>query len=396
MKKSISKKISHFFFFLYIYIVFLFSACSFRSEDKLLSQLIENWDNIPSNHQNISNLNSFLDDFERYKESDEYYVNTMINQNYLNNVKNFEESLYRLSKADNQTDYYNYYSESSKLLLRLVKEDNTISKKTIISAIFIFLVLFIFLIQVSIFLFIFLSKYEKLQNETREIGYYSDFMFQGIQNERKRISRELHDSVCQDLRAVKLETELMNLSGEENQKIKETVISMISKSIEDLRSICNTLSPMGSKNDKQTSVWQSFISSLDNLIENKLEKTDISFNVKIETLIDVGNLNLYKVGNIFRIIQEALSNIEKHSKAKNASILIRNNELNGKKTILLFIIDDGVGIKNVSLKGAKINSNGFHFGLNNMAQRASELGADFSIISEFGDGTKIRLEVPVE
>lgn len=221
-------------------------------------------------------------------------------------------------------------------------------------------------------------------------------MFQGIQNERKRISRELHDSVCQDLRAVKLETELMNLSGEENQKIKETVISMISKSIEDLRSICNTLSPMGSKNDKQTSVWQSFISSLDNLIENKLEKTDISFHVKIETLIDVGNLNLYKVGNIFRIIQEALSNIEKHSKAKNASILIRNNELNGKKTILLFIIDDGVGIKNVSLKDAKINSNGFHFGLNNMAQRASELGADFSIISEFGDGTKIRLEVPVE
>ena len=395
MKKSISKKISH-FFFLYIYIAFLFSACSFRSEDKLLSQLIENWDNIPSNHQNISNLNSFLDDFERYKESDEYYVNTMINQNYLNNVKNFEESLYRLSKADNQTDYYNYYSESSKMILRLAKEDNTISKKTIISAIFIFLVLFIFLIQVSIFLFIFLSKYEKLQNETREIGYYSDFMFQGIQNERKRISRELHDSVCQDLRAVKLETELMNLSGEENQKIKETVISMISNSIEDLRSICNTLSPMGSKNDKQTSVWQSFISSLDNLIENKLEKTDISFHVKIETLIDVGNLNLYKVGNIFRIIQEALSNIEKHSKAKNASILIRNNELNGKKTILLFIIDDGVGIKNVSLKDAKINSNGFHFGLNNMAQRASELGADFSIISEFGDGTKIRLEVPVE
>lgn len=86
MKKSISKKINH-FFFLYIYIAFLFSACSFRSEDKLLSQLIENWDNIPSNHQNISNLNSFLDDFERYKESDEYYVNTMINQNYLNNVK---------------------------------------------------------------------------------------------------------------------------------------------------------------------------------------------------------------------------------------------------------------------------------------------------------------------
>ena len=39
---------------------------------------------------------------------------------------------------------------------------------------------------------------------------------------------------------------------------------------------------------------------------------------------------------------------------------------------------------------------GMHFGLNNMRHRASEIGADFSIISELGDGTKIRLEVPVE
>ena len=193
------------------------------------------------------------------------------------------------------------------------------------------------------------------------------------------------------MRAAKLEAELMNINDEENQKIKKTIISMLSKSIKDLRSLCNTLSPVGNLDEKQMSVWQSFIASLENLIENKAQKTGIVFNVKIDPLIDAGNLNLYKSGNIFRIIQEAFSNIEKHSKAKNASILIRNNESHGKKTILFFIVDDGVGMPE------KIYSaSGFHFGLKNMSQRASELGADFSIMSEIDDGTKIRLEVPVE
>ena len=389
MKKSTSRNISFYFFILPVYI--LFSACSLQNENKLLNQLIENWSNLSTDYYSISNLDSLIEDFEQYKNSDEYNVNIMINQNYTVIVEEIEASLKRLSQVDNQKDFYDCYINTSKLLMKLVNEDNYISKKTIIYTIFIFLAIFVFAILVSFFLFIFLSKYDKLQNESREIGYYSDFMFQGIQNERRRISRELHDSVCQDLRAVKLETELMNINEEENLKIKKTIISMLSKSIEDLRSLCNTLSPLYSKEDKQTSVWQSFISSLENLIENKSKKTGIVFNVKIDSMIDAGNLNLYKSGNIFRIIQEAFSNIEKHSKAKNASILIRNNESHGKKTILFFIVDDGVGMPE------KIYSaSGFHFGLKNMAQRASELGADFSIMSEIDNGTKIRLEVPVE
>lgn len=389
MKKLTSRNISFYCFILPVYI--LFSACSLQNENKLLNQLIENWSNLSTDYYSISNLDSLIEDFEQYKNSDEYNVNIMINQNYTVIVEEIEASLKRLSQVDNQNDFYDCYINTSKLLMKLVNEDNYISKKTIIYTIFIFLAIFVFAILVSFFLFIFLSKYDKLQNESREIGYYSDFMFQGIQNERRRISRELHDSVCQDLRAVKLETELMNINEEENLKIKKTIISMLSKSIEDLRSLCNTLSPLSGNDDKQTSVWQSFISSLDNLIENKSKKTGIVFNVKIDSMIDAGNLNLYKSGNIFRIIQEAFSNIEKHSKAKNASILIRNNESHGKKTILFFIVDDGVGMPE------KIYSaSGFHFGLKNMSQRASELGADFSIMSEIDDGTKIRLEVPVE
>ena len=377
--------ISSFFLFLSI----ILTSCSYAKDNNLLSNLIESWSNLPAEYQNTTELNAFITDFELYKESDEFYVNTMINLEYQEIVDKIDEQLLALKSAENQTEFFDCYTNTSKLLMRLVKVDSSINKKTIIASIFVFLSIFAFIFLLSLFLFIFLSKYEKLRNESKEIGYYSDFMFREVQDERRRISRELHDTVCQDLRAAKIETELMNLTEEKNKEKKEAVVEMLSKSINDLRSICNTLSPLGNKTDNQTSVWETFVLSLENLIESKKQKTEIQYNVKIEPGIDAGNLNLYKFGNIFRIIQEAFSNIEKHSQATSASLLIRNNELNNKKSILIFIVDDGCGMKNTT-------PSGMHFGLNNMRHRASEIGADFSIISELGDGTKIRLEVPVE
>ena len=348
--------------------------------------------------QNKNELNAFMNAFDFYKESNEYYVNTMINLEYKEIADKLDEKLDVLQNARNQKDFYIAYTSVSKLLLRLVKVDNAINKKTITASIFVFLSISTFIFLLSVFLFIFLSRYEKLRNESKEIGYYSDFMFQEVQKERSRISRELHDTVCQDLRAAKIETELLNLTDEKNKEKKENIVNMLSKSINDLRSICNTLLPLGNKDDKQTSAWQSFVFALENLIESKRQKTDIQYNLKIESEIVAGNLNLYKIGNIFRIIQEAFSNIEKHSQATSASLLIRNNQMNNKKSVLIFIVDDGCGMKNKTpeaMQGIQ-GMQGMHFGLGNMRHRASEIGADFSIISEVGDGTKIRLEVPVE
>ena len=379
----------HLILSLFFLFVFLFTACTFKNEDKLLSQLIEDCCNLSVDYENTSEIDILIEDYELFKRSDEYYVNRMINPYYVEIVEKIDDELEELRKVESQEDFYKYYTEIYKLLLLLENEDNTIIRKTIISAVFIFSIIFVFLILLSILLFIVLLKYDKVRKEAKETGYYSDIMLEGIWNERRRISRELHDTICQDLRAIKIEADLMNLSDESNLEIKETIITMLSKSIEDLRSICKTLSPLGSKNNEEASVWQFFISSLENLIDNKQKKTELQFNVKIEPAIDAGNLNLYKLGSIFRIIQEAFSNIEKHSQAKNVSILIRNNEMKGKKTILIFVIDDGIGLR-------KATADGLHFGLINMNQRASELGADLSIVSEDGDGTKIRLEVPVE
>ena len=93
---------------------------------------------------------------------------------------------------------------------------------------------------------------------------------------------------------------------------------------------------------------------------------------------------------IVRIIQEALNNIRKHSRAENARVLLRRDE-GGKYTAL--VEDDGVGtaITEAATDAADADNPGEHIGLSVMAQRAKSIGADFHIESEPGEGTRILL-----
>ncbi len=93
---------------------------------------------------------------------------------------------------------------------------------------------------------------------------------------------------------------------------------------------------------------------------------------------------------IVRIIQEALSNIRQHSRAKNARVLLRRD---GDEKYTALVEDDGVGIDwNVGDAAiADIANSGTHIGLSVMAQRAQSIGAEFHIDSEPGEGTRILL-----
>ena len=105
---------------------------------------------------------------------------------------------------------------------------------------------------------------------------------------------------------------------------------------------------------------------------------------------------MHELGVVFHCIDQVNKIAAENNVKKINSVTVEIGEVS---TVIPALFEDcwsWAVKKETVLKDAKINSNGFHFGLNNMAQRASELGADFSIISEFGDGTKIRLEVPVE
>ncbi len=339
-------------------------------------------------------FDEFVKAYENYKNSNESYVNVLLNQDYTDIFRETDNVLEKLKEGVSQNDnevVMASIKKISNLLFSLTLEETEVMAKASVANLYILASALILILLLCIFVFIIITRFEKLRKESKEMGYYSDYIIEGVQKERRRISRELHDTICQDLRVARIETELLNIpEGDSESRGKQTFIEeTLTKSITDLREICNTLSPGLNKSQDTASVWQTFATSLYNFLELFQKRTSISCIIKMDPDLDSGNLSFYKTENIFGIIHEAFNNIEKHSKATNVSLLIRNDEHNQKKTILLFIIDNGIGFEKVPLIG-------FHFGLENMKQRANEIGANFSITSEKDDGTKIRLEIPIE
>ena len=92
--------------------------------------------------------------------------------------------------------------------------------------------------------------------------------------------------------------------------------------------------------------------------------------------------------NIYRIVQENINNIIKHSEAKNAHIKITKNE----SSINIAITDDGKGFNHSKIYDEKKNMEGF--GLENIKKRISLLKGDYSIDSS--KGTKVLIKIPIK
>jgi len=92
--------------------------------------------------------------------------------------------------------------------------------------------------------------------------------------------------------------------------------------------------------------------------------------------------------------QEALSNIEKHSEAKEVTLTVRNKE---DKALLICVTDDGKGLvqNTENTQSTQISQNGDGLGIRGMYQRAAILGASLSFVEGAGSGLTVRLEVPL-
>jgi signal transduction histidine kinase len=92
--------------------------------------------------------------------------------------------------------------------------------------------------------------------------------------------------------------------------------------------------------------------------------------------------------HIYRMVQESFTNIEKHSGAGRAALVVRRSAEN----ILICVSDDGVGIQSsLTARGIPM---GAGLGIRSMRQRADILGAKIDFISESGNGLMVRIEVP--
>jgi signal transduction histidine kinase len=135
--------------------------------------------------------------------------------------------------------------------------------------------------------------------------------------------------------------------------------------------------------------------ALFDLCDKFIERSGIECTVSIDNELDFTPLSAENQLHLYRIVQEAFANIEKHSKTVKAVLVARRNLHDSRKSILICVCDDGIGLQgNLGLqsKPGQLVSTGL--GMRSMRQRASILGADLDFINETGNGLMVRIEIP--
>lgn len=241
-----------------------------------------------------------------------------------------------------------------------------------------------FFILILLFLF-----YEFLRGRFSLI-WQRKIVYKIQEDEKNKISRDIHDTIVQDIRAIQIKAEMLEVNGSDEHK-KEELIDEITDCIVKMRNICYGVTPAEFSISSLTSGKVDFLSILDSLAEQFKINARIKCTLNNEENLEEILLEKEKCQNLVRIVQESLSNIEKHSYATEAQILVRKEILQGKNILILFIIDDGRGC---DLKKTMKNSK-THFGLRQMKERAETIEAEISFRSAPDDGMqiKIRLEI---
>ena len=201
--------------------------------------------------------------------------------------------------------------------------------------------------------------------------------------ERQRIAAELHDSIGQDLLIIKNRA-LLGLNQKTNNKHITEQLDEISatatRALDETRAIARNLRPQHLQRFGLTQTLQG-------MIEQVEKSSQINFQTKIDEFD--GLFSETDELSIFRIIQESLNNIVKHSAAKEAKIEITHSA----QTVKLFIQDFGKGFEIGEVTVEKRGEKGF--GLTSIEQRVKILGGNIKIDSSIGIGTTIIISLNV-
>ena len=199
--------------------------------------------------------------------------------------------------------------------------------------------------------YLYLAIKRALRRESMSLAF-SHLAIEGMETERRRISRELHDIVL--------------------PLVREGQVSDI------IRTICMELMPPDFSK-------LSLKDSLSDLCARFSARTLIKCACFIDEELNCKAVSAKNQLHLYRMVQEAFTNMEKHSKAGEASLVVRRLIGSSTENILICVSDDGVGLR--------YDHEGL--GMMSMRQRAAIIGAKLDFISESDNGLMVRIELPV-
>ncbi len=226
--------------------------------------------------------------------------------------------------------------------------------------------------------------HENLMDDQKLRRYLLHRTIDAQEAERKRIASEIHDSIMQSLVGTIYKLKALERGAQQNSTnglIKEIrhLEEELSRNVEELRALLLGLTPPALEELGLIAALREYVSVFN-------AKTGIKVDLNLPE--NVPNISKTAKINVYRIIQEALNNVEKHSKAAKVSLSIENPNGGDLK---ITISDDGAGFKPMS-REEKLRS----LGIATMRERAELLGGTLQIESEPGKGTKVQLLLPKE
>ncbi|MCW8805836.1 MAG: PAS domain-containing sensor histidine kinase, partial [Ignavibacteriaceae bacterium] len=222
---------------------------------------------------------------------------------------------------------------------------------------------------------------EKLRRTSKLLRELATHLQSVREEERTMIAQEIHDELGQVLTALKIQVSLLaNKLNNDQEPLKRKInslLDMIDASVESVQKISSKLRP----------------GILDELgliaaIEWQTEEFEKLTNIKCSLVLPKEEVILEKDKStaIFRIFQEALTNIARHSQSNKAQISL----LNYQSIIYLEIQDNGKGISQDQIKDFK------SLGIHGMKERAMVFGGQVNIEGIAGKGTIVKVEIPID
>ena len=215
-----------------------------------------------------------------------------------------------------------------------------------------------------------LIEFRNNEENTRIIS--KRMLVNGMENERRRLSRELHDGIGPYLTSLKHYIE----NKVENEMMKKEMKKIVDDTISEIRLMSNALMP-ASIDDFGIGV------TLTNFIENIKKSTTVTIVYEDLTQQDSSNITNHQAINLFRISQELINNSLKHSNAKNIRITLSEFD----EFISLFYYDDGIGFD--------INTVKLGLGIINIKERVAICNGTITINATPGN-TSFEIELPIE
>ncbi|MDQ0229777.1 histidine kinase [Metabacillus malikii] len=221
---------------------------------------------------------------------------------------------------------------------------------------------------------------QEVKMEGQSPEWLSKLLFSIEEKQRSNLAKDLHDSVLQDLVSLKRQCELAiaDINQDDSQQLKEQLQQMnynMTKIIKTTRETCQELRP-------QLLYDLGLVKALNKLVSQYQDMVD--FEIRLNTGNFTSSLDIDTQLNLYRIVQELLTNAHKHSQATNVLIIL----VCIKEKIVLHYEDNGIGFD-----GHTIIDKTESMGLSGISERVKALKGTIEINTAKGQGVKVDIEL---